>query len=65
MLTPAEQRVLRAMDIEEVCNCMVSVLKICKKCDLFVFEFYGPVNNEVMSSRSVNSGIVPGIGVYV
>ena len=23
---------------------------------LFVLEFYGPVNNEVMSSRSVNSG---------
>ena len=27
---------------------------------LFVLEFYGPVNNEVMSSRSVNSGTVPG-----
>ena len=27
---------------------------------LFVLEFYDPVNNEVMSSRSVNSGIVPG-----
>ena len=27
---------------------------------LFVLEFYGPVNNEVMSSRSVKSGIVPG-----
>ena len=27
---------------------------------LFVLEFYGPVNNEVMSSRSVNSGSVPG-----
>ena len=26
----------------------------------FVLEFYGPVNNEVMSSRSVNSGTVPG-----
>ena len=25
-----------------------------------VWEFYGPVNNEVMSSRSVNSGTVPG-----
>ena len=23
---------------------------------LFVLEFYGPVNNEVMSSRLVNSG---------
>ena len=29
-------------------------------CCLFVLEFYGPVNNQVMSSRSVNSGIVPG-----
>ena len=27
---------------------------------LFVLEFYGPVNNEVMTSRSVNSGTVPG-----
>ena len=27
---------------------------------LFVLEFYGPVNNEVMSSRSVNSSTVPG-----
>ena len=27
---------------------------------LFVLEFYGPVNNELMSSRSVNSGTVPG-----
>ena len=27
---------------------------------LFVLEFYGPVNNEVMSSRSVNSGTVSG-----
>ena len=28
---------------------------------LFVWGFYGPVNNEVMSSRpSVNSGSVPG-----
>ena len=27
---------------------------------LFMFGFYGPVNNEVMSSRSVNSGTVPG-----
>ena len=26
----------------------------------FVLEFHGPVNNEVMSSRSVNSGTVPG-----
>ena len=27
---------------------------------LFVLGFYGPVNSEVMSSRSVNSGTVPG-----
>ena len=27
---------------------------------LFVLGFYGPFNNEVMSSRSVNSGTVPG-----
>ena len=27
---------------------------------LFVSEFYGPVNNEVMLSQSVNSGTVPG-----
>ena len=27
---------------------------------LFLLQFYGPVNNEVMSSRSVNSGTVPG-----
>ena len=27
---------------------------------VFVLEFYDPVNNEVMSSRSVNSGTVPG-----
>ena len=27
---------------------------------MFVLEFYGPVKNEVMSSRSVNSGTVPG-----
>ena len=27
---------------------------------LFVLEFYGPVNNKVMSSRSVNSGTVLG-----
>ena len=26
----------------------------------FVLGFYCPVNNEVMSSRSVNSGTVPG-----
>ena len=27
---------------------------------LFVLGFYGPVNNEVMLSRSVNSGTLPG-----
>ena len=27
---------------------------------LFLLGFYGPVNNKVMSSRSVNSGTVPG-----
>ena len=27
---------------------------------LFVLRFYGPINNEIMSSRSVNSGTVPG-----
>ena len=27
---------------------------------LFVLVFYGPINNEVMSSRSVNSDTVPG-----
>ena len=27
---------------------------------VFVLGFYGPFNNEVMSSRSVNSGTVPG-----
>ena len=27
---------------------------------LFVLEFYGPVNEEVMSSWSVNSDTVPG-----
>ena len=32
---------------------------------LFVLEFYGPVNNQVMSSRSVNSGIVPGQALTV
>ena len=26
----------------------------------FVLELYGPVNNEVMSSWSVNSGTIPG-----
>ena len=38
---------------------------ICKEMTAFVscfvcVGFYGPVNNEVMSSRSVNSGTVPG-----
>ena len=34
--------------------------KVGPKVYLFVLEFYSPVNNEVMSSRSVNSGTVPG-----
>ena len=34
----------------------IAIFLIC----LFVLGFYGPVNNEVMSSRSVNSGSVPG-----
>ena len=35
--------------------------RVCPDCFvLFVLEFYGPVNNEVMSSRSVNSGTFPG-----
>ena len=28
--------------------------------NVVVLEFFGPVNNEVMSSRSVNSGTVAG-----
>ena len=39
--------------VSALCFCSVSFV-------LFVLEFYGPVNNEVMSSRSVNSGTVPG-----
>ena len=31
-----------------------------KLLNLFVLGFYGPVNNEVMSSLSVSSGTVPG-----
>ena len=43
------------------------MLKICLLVCLFVLEFYGPVNNEVMPSRSFNSGTVPGqaYGVYI
>ena len=35
---------------------------ITRKCNfvLFVLGFYSPINNEVMPSRSVNSGSVPG-----
>ena len=33
-----------------------AVVNVC----LFVLEFYGPFNNEVMSSRSFNSGTIPG-----
>ena len=36
------------------CDTHVSII-VC----LFVLEFYGPVNNKVMSSQSVNSGTVP------
>ena len=39
---------------------MYNVILICKPVVLFVLEFYGPVNNEVMSSQSVNNGTVPG-----
>ena len=37
---------------------MLTVLSL--YASLFVLQFYGPVNNEVMSSQSVNSGTVPG-----
>ena len=33
---------------------------VCPKIFVLVLEFYGSVNNEVMSSRSVNRGTVPG-----
>ena len=45
---------------------MASLLQNTVMCmDILYFNyvfvlFYGPVNNEVMSSRSVNSGTVPG-----
>ena len=39
-----------------IINSIYSYGKIC----LSVLEFYGPVKNEIMSSRSVNSGTVPG-----
>ena len=40
--------------IKAVVNCcFITVVVV-------VLEFYGPVNNEVISSRSVNSGTVPG-----
>ena len=38
------------------CCCCFFFVCVC----VCVLEFYGPVNNEVMSSRSVNSGTVPG-----
>ena len=40
------------------CHVAAHVFHICF-C-LFVLGFYGPVNNKVMSSRSVNGGTVPG-----
>ena len=36
------------------------LVDLCLFVCLFVLGFYGPVNNEVMSSGSVNSGTVPG-----
>ena len=41
-------------------NVIRSFVVRCPDSFLFVLEFYSPVNNEVMSSRSVNSGTVPG-----
>ena len=38
----------------------VTINKKCSRGHAFVLEFYGPVNNKVMSSRSVNSDTVPG-----
>ena len=42
---------------EKVLFCLIcGFIFVC----LFVLGFYGPVNNEVMSSRSADSGTVPG-----
>ena len=41
-------------------SCLFIYLVVHKMFCLFVLGFYGPVNNKVMSSRSVNSGTVPG-----
>ena len=49
------------MCISQNINCSsADAYRRVKNVCLFVLEFYGPVNNEVMSSRSVNSGTVPG-----
>ena len=46
---------------EAECQTLNSHNILCAEAELlFMLEFYGPVNNEVMSSRSVNSGTVPG-----
>ena len=42
------------------CNLFIPLVFLNQHICLFVLGFYGPVNNEVMSSRSVNSGTVPG-----
>ena len=39
-----------------ILNILNKLFSVC----VCVLEFYGLVNNEVMSSRSVNSGTVPG-----
>ena len=46
---------LRLFAIVQTTTCLKSALYC-----LFVLEFYSPVNNEVISSRSVNSGTFPG-----
>ena len=40
--------------------CLKSVFPCNMKSFCFVLRFYDPVNNEVMSSRPVNSGTDPG-----
>ena len=53
--------ILYAFYLTYVCNLLVLCSYwVCLFVCLFVLEFYGPVNNEVMSSRSVNSGTVSG-----
>ena len=46
--------------LSTICNVDDHMRKIVLFVCLFVLGFNGPVKNEVMSSRSVNSGIVPG-----